>query len=59
MKEDEICVVFMNPTDAEKMIKEDPNVIDALVITKLIPDGEAIVIPRDEFVSWLCEERER
>ena len=58
MKPDEICVCFLNPADAARIIKKDPEFIDAAVVTNLVPEGESIVVSRDVFLEWLLENEE-
>lgn len=53
MDEDEIVVVFCNPTDAKKLLEQDENISDALVISPIIPEGEVTVVSKDEFLDWL------
>lgn len=52
MNDDTICVVFCNPKDALEFL-EDGEMGDNMVLSKVIPEGEAIVVPKDEFLEWL------
>lgn len=58
MNDDTICVVFCNLADAMEFL-EDDDMMDCVVMSKVIPEGEAIVVPKDEFLEWLRDGRER
>lgn len=53
MRMDEDGLVIINPVDAEPMIKDDPDVAEALLITTWIKKGEAILISEKDFKEFL------
>ena len=53
MRMDENGLVIINPVDAEPMIKDDPDVAEALLITTWIKKGEAILISEKDFKELL------
>ena len=55
MKDDDIALVVCSPEDAEYLTSKDPNIIDSLVITRLLPTGQLIMIPADEFIDYLYD----
>lgn len=57
MNDDTICVVFCNMADAMDFL-EDDDMLDCVVMSKVIPEGEAIVVPKDEFLEWLKGRKE-
>ena len=59
IKEDEIVVVFCDPATAQKLIATDPVIEDALVITTALEPGNAIVVPKKEFLDWIYERKQK
>lgn len=55
INDDAIGVVFCNWNTAEQLIEKSPEIWDALVISRYLDDGEAIVVEKDEFLKWLRE----
>lgn len=55
MKDNEIVVLFCNPYDAEEFLSGDDaeEIENSIVMSPLIPEGEVIVVPKDEFLAWL------
>ena len=58
MKQDEYVVVFLNHKEAKRMTELEPSIAPILVITDVIPDGQALVIPEEEFAEFLLKERD-
>lgn len=48
-------VAFCNSKTAEELIKDDPEIKESLVVSDLIPDTDAIVVKKQEFLDWLYE----
>lgn len=57
MNDDTICVVFCNPKDALEFL-EDGEMGDNMVLSKVIPEGEVTLVPKDEFLEWLRGKKE-
>lgn len=55
MKENDIVVCFVNTANAEYMLKKTPEIKEALVISDVIPEENAVVVRKDEFLAWLYE----
>lgn len=53
MNDNDLVVVFCNATVAKELIDTDPEIKDALVVTNLLPDSDAIIVKQDEFLEWL------
>ncbi len=53
MKPDDIVVMFAHPKDAQVILENDEIMSDSLVISTLFPEGEVMIVPRDEFMNWL------
>ena len=53
-------VVFCNPKTAEKFIcGEDAKLLQyCIVMSRLIPEGEMTLVPKDEFLEWLKGKKE-
>ncbi len=58
MNDNDEVVVFCNSKTAEELIKDDLGIKEALVISDLIPDTDAIVVKKQEFLDWLYEVKE-
>ena len=56
MKDDDIAVLFCNPKTAEKLLAEDEDIRDSLVVTTLLSEDEVIMVEQDEFLKWLMGE---
>lgn len=56
---DEISVAFMNPTTAAELLEDNPDMAEAIVAAAVIPEGDVVVVNRDEFLRWLYEEDRR
>ena len=54
IKDDEIVVTFVSQNTARELELPD----DVMVVTGLLDDDEVIVVPRQEFLSWLFERKE-
>lgn len=52
---DPLCICFLHPNDAEKLIKKYPDFDQAVVATEFIQEGTSIVFPRDEAVRWFLD----
>ena len=48
-------VAFCNSNVAEELIKDDSEIKKSLVVSDLIPDTDAIVVKKQEFLNWLYE----
>ncbi len=48
-----ICVLFCSPRTAEELMATNPEVKDTLVVSSYLDDDEAIVVAKDEFLSWV------
>lgn len=55
MNDNDEVVVFCSATTAKSLIKDDEEIKEALVISPLIPDTDAIVVKKLEFLNWLYE----
>lgn len=51
-------VAFCNSKTAEELINDDSEIKEALVISDLIPDTDAIVVKKQEFLDWLYEKNQ-
>ena len=51
-------VAFCNSKTAKELINDDSGIKEALVISDLIPDTDAIVVKKQEFLDWLYEVKE-
>ena len=58
MNDNDEVVVFCSETTAISLLKTDEEIKDALVISPLIPDTDAIVVNKQEFLDWLYEVKE-
>ena len=58
MNDNDKVVVFCNSKTAEELIKDDSEIKEALVISDLIPDTDAIVVKKQEFLDWLYEKNQ-
>ena len=52
MNDDTICVMFCNPADAKQFFSDDA-MLDCMVVSTVVPEGEVTVAPKDEFLEWL------
>ena len=59
MMNDEMCVVFMNPVTAIDILEDHPDMGEVVVASRVIPEDEAIVVRKDEFLKWLYEDTEK
>lgn len=55
MKEDKLVIAVCNPSDARKLLKDNPDMKDSIVETNLMPVGQAVVVEKDELLQWLYE----
>ena len=53
MKDDEIVLIVCNPETAKKLLINDPDVKESLVITDVMPDTDAVVVPKQDFIDWV------
>lgn len=53
------CVVFMNPVTAIEILEDNPEMSEVVVASRLIPESDAIVVRRDDFLKWLYEDAEK
>lgn len=51
MKDDEPVVVFCNSTVADELSADMDRA--SLVISDLLPDSDAVVVSKDDFLNWL------
>lgn len=58
MNDNDEVVVFCSTTTAISLLKGDEEIKEALVISPLIPDTDAIVVKKQEFLDWLYEGKE-
>ena len=58
MNDNDEVVVFCSTTTAISLTKDDEEIKEALVISPLIPDTDAIVVKKQEFLDWLYEVKE-
>lgn len=49
---DPLCIRFLHPNDADRIIKKYPDFEQATVVTEFIPEGTLIMIPKDEAIRW-------
>lgn len=52
---DEDVLIVCSPEDAEYLMisSTHPNIKDILVVTRILPVGELVVVPKDEFLEYL------
>lgn len=55
MRDNERALIVCNMREAIQLTLEDQNIIDSLVITNLVPDGEAVMVSHNYFMNWLKE----
>ena len=55
IQEADEVVAFCNSKTAKELINNDSEIKEALVISDLIPDTDAIVVKKQEFLDWLYE----
>lgn len=48
-------VAFCNSKTAKELISDDSEIKESLVVSDLIPDSDAIVVKKQEFIEWLYE----
>lgn len=53
MNDNERALIVCNMKEAIQLTHEDQNIIDSLVITSLISDGEAVMVSYNDFMTWL------
>ena len=58
MNDNDIVLLFCNVDTAEELLAKDESVGPALVVSDSIPEGEAIVVKKEEFLDWLYEKKE-
>lgn len=59
MNDNDEVVVFCSETTAISLLKtDDEEIKEALVISPLIPDSDAIVVKKQEFLDWLYEKNQ-
>lgn len=58
MNDDTICVMFCNLADGFEFLEADDDMLDCLVMSKVIPECEVTVVPKDEFLAWLKGRKE-
>lgn len=58
MNDNDEVVVFCSETTAISLLKADEEIKEALVISPLIPDTDAIVVKKQEFLDWLYEKNQ-
>ncbi len=51
-------VAFCNSKVAEELIKDGSEIKESLVVSDLIPDSDAIVVKKQEFLDWLYEKNQ-
>lgn len=51
-------VAFCNSKVAEELIKDGSEIKESLVVSDLIPDTDAIVVKKQEFLEWLYEKNQ-
>ena len=51
-------VAFCNSKVAEELIKGGSEIKESLVVSDLIPDSDAIVVKKQEFLDWLYEKNQ-
>ena len=58
MNDNDEVVVFCSTTTAISLLKGDEEIKESLVISHLIPDSDAIVVKKQEFLDWLYEKNQ-
>ena len=58
MNDNDEVVVFCSATTAISLMQDDEEIKDALVISPLIPDTDAIVVKKQGFLDWLYEKKQ-
>lgn len=58
MNDNDEVVVFCSTTTAISLMQDDEEIKEALVISPLIPDSDAIVVKKQEFLDWLYEKNQ-
>ena len=53
MRDDEYALLICNPRDAEYLLSKDPDFKDVLVITNVMPVGEMVMVPQQEFIDYV------
>lgn len=54
-EEDELYLIFCNPLTAIDLLggKDAVVIEDSIVMSPMIPEGEATLVKKDEFLEWL------
>ena len=47
------CLMVCSPNNGKLFLKRDKKCADALVITRLLRDGDVVIVPRKEFMEYL------
>jgi len=57
IRDDEEAVLFINPQDVSSFVQEgdDTSIFDTLVISGLVPVGEAHIFRKDDFMAFFNE----
>ena len=58
MNDNDEVVVFCSATTAISLMQDDEEIKEALVISDLIPDTDAIVVKKQDFLDWLYEKKQ-
>lgn len=58
MNDNDKVVVFCSAKTAISLMQDDEEIKEALVISPLIPDTDAIVVKKQEFLDWLYEKNQ-
>lgn len=58
MNDNDEVVVFCSATTAISLMRDDEEIKESLVISPLIPDTDAIVVKKQEFLEWLYEKNQ-
>ena len=58
MNDNDEVVVFCSTTTAISLMQDDEEIKEALVISDLIPDTDAIVVKKQDFLDWLYEKKQ-
>lgn len=53
------CVVFMNPVTAIDILEDNTDMSEVVVTSRLIPEDDAVVVRKDDFLKWLYEDTEK
>ena len=53
MKDDEIVLIVCNSETAKKIITTDPDIKESLIITDVMPDTDAVIVPKQDFLDWV------